>query len=1598
MAEQTLSQLFTNTGTFGLPKIELDVQNEIRSGSSAKDVAAYLSDNSGLNYDALTEDFNDDQIIMGLAQKDGKPYTDPSAFKVLAESSIESFFEGAAAFEGGKMGFQIGMKTPTVIGKAIATPVLTIGGALAGVEFADNISELFGFEDNLVPSKMPYRVAGETFGSGVAFMQAPFRAGLLVQPGTINWMKQNAKDVGTRLSTPFLEQVGYTALTRPGLTLSLEGASTVGSAAFGGFAELAKPGDEFNRLQAEVLGGFAIPGIFQLGPTITSGAKNFINSFREKGRMEYAGGRLVKLLEEAGEDPKDIINAINRAQDLGIDDVSTAALTGSEAFKSLNKTLFKDYPGLKPELKAQLQRNLDGAEKLIQALISTKDPTAITSAAKIRDQLFKTKVTLRLAQARMLAEEKITKLTPGLETSEKAGLEIQNLLKQALKDVRDEESRLYNLIPGQATFSIDTTRKTLLELLDPKNKDGLLPGEINELGLKTSGIQLLNRIIGDVKTDDLTFANQFINQSDQLQSSFFRLIGYAPTKIQGIKPSVSNRWSIDKSLIEDEYGLEKGSLKNITIEDLKNGNFDKLKSAQYSQEVIDNSAEEGITLGLFGDNRKDVEDLFSDLTTKHLKTLRETASNLSFRGSSNDKSLAKLIDASIKDFRKNLPEDGTEAVIDTSKLTLNEIRNLRTQIFSTASKQATAGDIRNAHFLNKIANAINDDIGLRAEQGTDEITNLIKQAHGFSLALNDTFTRGFPNTLLKKNKDGRLAVIPELSVNSILGGGGDAVAYNFSGIEAAVSFLQKQTGQPLDEELTKKLGTLSGAEEDILHIAFSKIINFDTKKVDPEKLARFLSPAGNGKILERFPAIKKDLSDILTAQKLYDSRKALYGEVLEGGFLKTGNLAELKKLKNIFTFADLLPADTNPGLVIGNAIGTPEQRPGNPVVNLKRIIAFGKKAKNPDVLEGIKEVIFDRALQYSMDSQGNMNFSAFKNYLYKPLAKGQPSAIEVLRNQGVLKSDEAVRFNTLINRMITAQKSIPSDTTVPVQGDLVSGVKAFGDLLARLIGSKIGTSLSGMIPGRGSGIIEGAAGVRTVLGGLNIPTSLTQDLFLQAAKDPQFAKLLLQQPKSEKEALVLARRLRTFILNSGLGFISRTTEAEDQDEGRPSVPRQFDPEFLPGITGSIEERSSVQPNQEGSPTTQIGQGLNSGVNNRLAANVGTPPPAASIDRNKFASLFPNDPISGLINAQQQPTQFMQYGGMAGDPSFDMGLETDVTAQQAIQSALEDTGSDDNIPRPGVRLPSTLKRAQGRRPTGILQINNPLLRQAYDFILGKSAIKPSLSMPEGGGIQFGLTKTFQDGGFVDAGGGGDEDDYISDAYSQSDFNQFDSQDNIDFGNYADETSAMQAAQGIVNLAGQERSNIRDSVNYDPIYAQALNITRGLLPGNQGQSIENLTRPPSLTPQIPGDLDMRAGYGYERPMFFSGLEKFAVQDAPGLVRQAMDMGIMGLVRKAGDYFSGNFSKLFGGGEEVTPQKIKMEDLTYTNPIQTKGITQIPLNEYLFTRSGMKPRTIFDLTDPGFEIKDFQPGGAYDQRENFRIEVLPDGRQVVRSLGNV
>jgi len=1225
MAEEESSPLISSN----IVKKNFDVPSAMSNGWKASEIAKYLSEQAGLDYDEAIRSgaYDDDSLIMGLATKDGEDYTDPSAFTVFSDAAAKGLLQSVPAFEGGKMGFQIGMKTPTALGKAIVTPFTTAAGVVSGYIFGDNLSELFNFEDNVVPSKMPYKVTGESFGGGIGFSQAPFRATQTVQPGTFAWMKQNAKDMGDKISPTFLEKLGYSAQVNPKTTLVTEGTSVVGASIAGGLSEKSRPGDSFNRLIAEVLGGTAGPAAYMaLIPAVKSGSKNLFNYFSASGRQDIAGTQLRRIIEESGEDMSVLLKKIDDAQEMGTEELSTAALTGSEGLKSLNKTLFSNYKYFEPELVGQLRKNLDGAEKLINSMIKTKDPNLIADAAKIRDELFKTKITLRLADARIRAESIINKMAPGPDTATKAGTTIQELVFKALDDVRAEEKRLYQLIPGNTPITAPSTRNVLKDLI---GKDGsLLKNELNELGIKPSGMSVLKKIRqGDDEIEETSeFFDAFDRSDNLVQNMFYRKIGYSPISEVGT-PDVSNRFTIDKRMIESEYDLPKGSLDKLSLADLQNKNFKILDGITFQEtgDTIDPSIR---------------TEMFEDLLNIHVESLNNLQRDYSKRGGAVNRGVAKLIGLQVKEFKKVDIAEGSTSVLDSEFLTLRDITNLRTQIFDTARTLATAGSTRSAGILNKIGNALTDDLGTKADaaDGT-EVTNLLKQAHSFSKSLNDTFSRGFPNTILKKQKTGRLNVLPELAINSVFQGGGDAVAYNYSGMESALTFLQKESGKQLDDALTSKLGTLKGAQEDLLNVMFSEVVNQDTKRIDGDKLARFMSYAkgGYGKVLDRFPDLKKDLKNIETAQKLYDARKSYYGEVVQG-VIKPGNMQAKKRLKNIFAFSDFLSADTNPGLVIANAIGEPNKRPGNPVNNLKRIIAFGKKSQNPDVIEGLKEVIFDRAFQYSRNEKDVIDFRAFKDYLVRPMVKGQPSVLEIMRTNGVIDSNEALRFSQIINRMITAQKSMPDDATKPIEGDLVKGAGAFVDLFARLIGSKVGSTLSSIIPGRGQGIIESAAGVRTIVGGLNIPTSLTQDLLLQAARDPKFFKMLVTKPKTEKEAVVTAKRVRAYLLNSGLGFIMRESEDDtiEYKKGAPPLPRQFDKTFLP------MKQSSVEPSiQTGIPTTQVAssQPFLSGLNTAPAGGGGSSAASAPTDRNKYASLFPNDIISGMI-----PTATMADGG------------------------------------------------------------------------------------------------------------------------------------------------------------------------------------------------------------------------------------------------------------------------------------------------------------------------------------------------------------------
>jgi len=272
--------------------------------------------------------------------------------------------------------------------------------------------------------------------------------------------------------------------------------------------------------------------------------------------------------------------------------------------------------------------------------------------------------------------------------------------------------------------------------------------------------------------------------------------------------------------------------------------------------------------------------------------------------------------------------------------------------------------------------------------------------------------------------------------------------------------------------------------------------------------------------------------------------------------------------------------------------------------------------------------------------------------------------------------------------------------------------------------------------------------------------------------NPKLLATLLQKAKTEPEKLKLSKRLGQLFTEAGF-FV--TGGRQTIIRGAPSAIRAIETEEYDPISQdeTIGDQSSVEPSvQEGIPTTQVAssQPFLSGLNTAPAGGGGSSAASAPTDRTKYASLFPDDIVSGMI-----PTATMAEGGevkyMRNGGSMDMGLETDVAAQESIQDSLENTGNDDNTSFSF--SPSMLTTALDRIrsiPTTFQQNLNYNTPNAFAGL-------PSLNVggfnvglgPVGGNLGITATKTFRNGGPVqNFFSGGEIDSYVDDRSNEDAF--------------------------------------------------------------------------------------------------------------------------------------------------------------------------------------------------------------------------------------
>jgi len=139
-----------------------------------------------------------------------------------------------------------------------------------------------------------------------------------------------------------------------------------------------------------------------------------------------------------------------------------------------------------------------------------------------------------------------------------------------------------------------------------------------------------------------------------------------------------------------------------------------------------------------------------------------------------------------------------------------------------------------------------------------------------------------------------------------------------------------------------------------------------------------------------------------------------------------------------------------------------------------------------------------------------------------------------------------------------------------------------------------------------------------------------------------------------------------------------------------------------------------------------------------------------------------------------------------------------------------------------------------------------------------------------------------GGTTDLGG-------FDEAYSPDDFSQADMDFATAVGQQTGGFGTDQTAQTIANyiaqpMVGMNRSNIRGTTNYDPTYAAALDISRGLNPGRDSP----LSVPSYLEPQIEGK-------------YYSPVEKALVEMEPVGIVSMLGRGFQSMMDSAKSSFN-------------------------------------------------------------------------------------------------
>jgi len=259
------------------------------------------------------------------------------------------------------------------------------------------------------------------------------------------------------------------------------------------------------------------------------------------------------------------------------------------------------------------------------------------------------------------------------------------------------------------------------------------------------------------------------------------------------------------------------------------------------------------------------------------------------------------------------------------------------------------------------------------------------------------------------------------------------------------------------------------------------------------------------------------------------------------------------------------------------------------------------KAGGPDAVNGLKSSLFDYAF---LKAGGDKNFSpnAFNKALFEPIAPGQPSIFNIMRSQGVMTLTEGKNLKRLVDPMLRIEQSMGDRKLLE---GVIEGADAATELALRVVGSKIGTTVSGGGPASLIAASAGSKYMRQVFD--KSPMIMVRGIIEEATKDPKMMALLLRKGTTEAEKLSIARSLNAYLAVAGLNY------SKFEEPPVPPEEQRVDTSVMRPAQQSVTRRPLP-------PTVQSRGVPGFGTN----ATAPAPPPTDGSSREMLQKLFPYD--------------------------------------------------------------------------------------------------------------------------------------------------------------------------------------------------------------------------------------------------------------------------------------------------------------------------------------------------------------------------------------